>query len=445
MLSLTVIDDYIILKGDGFMTFVLKEGLLLGTASAATQIEGGECGHNWNDWYHRGNITDGSDPARSTDHYNRWREDADLMVAMGLKTYRLGIEWARLCPEQDKVDRAAVAHYREELTYLRSKGISVLLTIHHFTNPMWFEEKGGFTKTGNIKYYIDLVALVVRSFGDLVSEYVTINEPNVYAVNSYYFGSWPPGEKCLRQAVTVMSNMSVCHIRAYELIHKMRQEMGYDDTKVSFAIHMRVFDPADSKNPWHRICSMLMERFFQGAITRTMFFGIFKWPLSTSLHTEQGQYCDFIAVNYYTRSTVSGFRDGVRKGVPKNDLGWEIYPEGIIRCAEKLYRKIKRPIYITENGTCDNTDEYRCRYIYEHLKALCGSELPVERYYHWCFCDNFEWIEGERAKFGLVHVDHETQKRTIKTSGKFYSDVIRTGGVTDEIFDKYIKNQKYHL
>lgn len=427
------------------MTFELKQGFLLGAASAATQIEGGECGHNWNNWYHQGHIVDGSDPARSTDHYNRWREDADLMAAMGLKTYRLGIEWARLCPAQDTVNEEAVAHYRKELTYLSGKGISVLLTIHHFTNPMWFEEKGGFTRTDNIKYYIALVALVVRSFGDLVSEYITINEPNVYATNSYYFGYWPPGEKSFRQTVTVMSNMSVCHIRAYELIHKMRREMGYNDTKVSFANHVRVFEPANPRNLWHCICTMLLERFFQGAVTQAMCFGIFKWPLKTSLPVERGEYCDFIGVNYYTRSTVSGFEDGVRKGAPKNDLGWEIYPEGIVRCAEKLYNKIKRPIYITENGTCDNADTFRCRYIYEHLQVLCKSELPVERYYHWCFCDNFEWSEGEHARFGLVHVDYETQKRTIKKAGEFYSEVIRAGGVTEKIFEKYVRGQEYHF
>lgn len=425
--------------------FELKQGLLLGAATAATQIEGGECGHNWNDWYHLGKILDGSDPAHSTDHYNRWREDADLMAAMGLKTYRLGIEWSRLCPSQDKVDKAAVAHYREELRYLCSKGIKVLLTIHHFTNPMWFERKGGFTRTENIKYYLDLVDIVVSSFGGLVSEYVTINEPNVYAVNSFYYGSWPPGEKSIRKALTVMSNMAVCHIRAYGLIHRMRREMGFHDTKVSFALHMRVFEPENPGNPWHCICAMLLERFFQGAVTQAMCFGTFKLPLIKPVNIECGKYCDFIAVNYYTRSTVSGFKDGVRKGAPKNDLGWEIYPEGIVRCSEKLYKKIKRPIYITENGTCDNNDSFRCRYIYDHLSKLCASTLPVERYYHWCFCDNFEWIEGERARFGLVHVDYKTQKRSIKKSGEFYAEVIRAGGVTEEIYRKYVKNQVYHF
>ncbi len=424
--------------------FKLKPGLLLGAASAATQIEGGELGHNWNDWYDRGNIKDRTNPARSNNHYNRWREDADIMISMGLQVYRFGIEWARICPTEDTVDEAVLAHYREEILYLKEKGIFLLLTIHHFTNPMWFEKKGGFTRTENKKYYLDLVALVIKSFGDLVSEYITINEPNVYATNSYFYGDWPPGEKSMWKAMKVMTNMAVCHIEAYQLIHKMRNDMGYKDTKVSFANHMRVFDPTNSKNLWHKISAGLTEYFFQGAVTKAMCLGQFKWPLKNIAKLDPGEYCDFIAINYYTRSTVSNFGDGVKKGSYRNDLGWEIYPDGIVRCAKDLYSILKRPIYITENGTCDNNDTFRCRYIYDHLKVLCESDLPVERYYHWCFCDNFEWLEGESARFGLVHVDYETQRRTIKQSGRFYSEIIQAEGVTAEIYEKYVKSQEYH-
>jgi beta-glucosidase len=424
------------------MAFKLS-GLALGAVSSATQVEGGDLNHSWNDWYSRGKITDGTDPARATDHWNRWREDADLMAGMGIRHYRLGIEWARLCPERGRVDQAAVARYREEFVYLRERGISVLLTIHHFTNPMWFEEKGGFTKAENLSDFLNFVELAVRAFGDLVSEYITINEPNVYATQSYYFGTWPPGETSMKRAFAVMTNLAVCHIRAYSLIHKIRLEMGYQDTRVSFAHHLRVFDPVSMDNPYHRVCARLMERFFQGAVADALYFGVFKWPLKKPTEAMRGEYADFIAVNYYTRTTVTGFKDGTRKGAQLNDLGWEIYPEGIVQCCKDQLERIARPIYITENGTCDNADAFRCRYIYEHLEALCRSSLPVERYYHWCFCDNFEWAEGENARFGLVHVDYATQRRTVKNSGHFYADVIRAGGVTDEIYDQYVNDQTY--
>jgi len=426
------------------MSFQFKPGFLLGVATSATQIEGGDLGHNWNDWYRRGRIKDGSDPARANDHYNRWREDVDLMAGMGLQVYRFGVEWARICPAPDRVDEAAIARYREEMIYLREKGIKLLLTIHHFTNPIWFEERGGFLKKENLKYFLDFTELVVRSFGDLVAEYITINEPNVYATNSYYFGDWPPGEKSFAKALTIMANLAYCHIRAYELIHKIRREKGYHDTKVSFAHHLRAFDPARPRNLRHRLYAKLLDHFFQGLITQALFFGEFSWPLRAPAPVARGEYCDFIGLNYYTRTTVSRFGDGVRAGAPKNDLGWEIYPEGLIRCAASLYNLLNRSIYITENGTCDNRDAFRCRYIYEHLKVICEAELPVARYYHWCFCDNFEWSEGESARFGLVHVDYETQQRTVKRSGAFFAAMIKAGGVTPELYEEYVKEQTYH-
>ena len=219
-----------------------------------------------------------------------------------------------------------------------------------------------------------------------------------------------------------MRNMAKCHVDAYKLIHKMRKERGYDDTKIGFSNHVRVFDPQNPKNLMHKMFACVNSYAFQDRLWKTC-----------------GKYSDFIAVNYYTRSTVVGKIGEVSpENVAKNDLGWEIYPHGIVRCAEKLYTTVKKPIYITENGTCDNNDTFRAKYIYDHLKALVESGLPVERYYHWSFTDNFEWIEGESARFGLVHVDYETQKRTIKKSGEFYSEMIKNAGVTDEMVDRYI-------
>ncbi|MDF2587916.1 MAG: glycoside hydrolase family 1 [Anaerocolumna sp.] len=426
------------------MEIKFKDHLSLGVSTAATQIEGGECEHNWYDWYTKGNIKGHSNPARATNHYHLWKEDTLLMSEMKIKHYRMGIEWARICPKESEVDLEAIAHYKAELQYLKEQGITVLLTIHHFTNPMWFERKGAFTKKENIKYFLDFVELIVKEFGSLVSEYITINEPNVYATNSYYFGEWPPGEKSFSNTILVMSNMAICHIKAYQMIHSIRESMGYQDTLVSFANHVRVFDPLNPKNPWHFICAKLLDWFFQGAITNAISRGKFRWPLKRTKDITPGEYLDFIAINYYTRSTVSGFCDGVKQNAPKNDLGWEIYPEGLIRCADHIYRLLKRPIYITENGTCDNKDAFRSKYIYEHLKVINEANLPITRYYHWCFCDNFEWVEGESARFGLVHINFSTQERTIKTSGEFYTKMIEENGISDELYKEYVESQKYH-
>ena len=426
------------------MQFNIPENLLMGVATAATQIEGGDVGSNWNDWYERGFIKDNTNPATENDHWIKWREDTEIMSEMGLQIYRFGIEWARIMPKEGEIDEEAIARYREELVLLKEKNIKPLLTIHHFTNPMWFEEKGAFEKRENLHYYLELVELAIKRFGDLCSDYITINEPNVYAVNSYFFGLWPPADKSFSKTLAVMENLAYCHIKAYEMIHKMREEMGYSDTMVGCANHLRVFEPKDKKNLWHKICAKLNSMLFQDLLTDAMTLGKFK-VLRNFGKIPAGEYTDFIGLNYYTRSTVSGIGDGSRENFPKNDLEWEIYPKGIVESAERLYKVLPRPIWVTENGTCDNSDTFRCLYLYEHLKALSESGLPFERYYHWCFCDNFEWVEGNSSKFGLVSVDPKTMERNIKNSGRFYSDIIKNKGVTKECFEKYVAGQEYNI
>lgn len=426
------------------MEFALPSGMKLGVASAAAQIEGGEVNHQWNAWADQGHIHDGSSPRRANDHFARWREDFRLMRDMGLEVYRLGIEWARVEPEEGVFREDVLAHYREMLSELKACGILPLVTLHHFTNPLWFENKGAFTRPENGDAFLRFVEYAVRGLGDLACEYITINEPNVYATLGYYGGGFPPGENSMGKACRVMSVLAGCHIRAYHLIHRVRREMGLADTKVSFAHHMRAFAPKNPFHPWHRLCAALTRHMFQGAVTAACLRGRFAWPLQNLYGAQPGEYADFLGLNYYTRSTVSGLRDGVAIGVPKNDLGWEIYPAGIVECAKTLHRALPRPIYITENGACDNQDAFRALYIAQHLRALSQSGLPVMRYYHWCFTDNFEWLEGESARFGLVHVDYETQKRTVKPSGRFFTGVIQAGGVTPELHAQFVAKEAYH-
>lgn len=427
------------------MDFSIPENLLLGVSTASMQIEGGQVNANWNNWYAQGHIHDGTDPATGNNHWEVWREDTELMSQMGLQLYRFSLEWARLMPEEGRVDEAAVQRYRQELLLLREKNIRPLMTLHHFSNPMWFEAKGAFEKRENLHYYLEFVEFALERFGDLVSDYITINEPNVYAVNSYLFGIWPPGKTSLGSTLAIMENLACCHIRAYTLIHQKRKAMGYTDTMVGCANHLRVFAPKSPKNPWHRLCAGLTSYLFQDALTRAMTLGSFPPPLRNRWKLPKGEYTDFIGLNYYTRSTVSGVGDGVREGCPQNDLNWEIYPEGLVQCAQRLYRVLPRPIWVTENGTCDNSDRFRCRYLYDHLKALSGSDLPFQRYYHWCFCDNFEWVEGNSAKFGLVSADPVTHRREIKASGHFYAAIIREKGVSRELYRQYVSKQEYDI
>ena len=259
--------------------FRFKEGMLLGTASAATQIEGGELDHTWVDWYRKGHIADHANPARANDHYRRWQEDDALMGELGLQIVRIGVEWARIEPEEGKFDEDAIRHYIDEVEFLLARGIRPLVTLHHFTNPMWFERMGAFERMENLPVFLRFVERMVTAFGPRVNEYITINEPNVYATNGYFFGSWPPGNRSLGRAIRVMEVLTAAHIFAYKRIHELQRDMGIAETRVSYANHVRVFEPRSPFNPLHRICTVLTERFFQGSLSKAMGTGVFTFPL----------------------------------------------------------------------------------------------------------------------------------------------------------------------
>ena len=430
------------------MKFKLKENLLLGSATAATQIEGGDENNNWARFAAEGKVDDGTSPTRANDHYNRFREDIDLMAEMGLKIYRFGVEWSRIEPERDVFSDEELAHYRAEIEYMISKGIRPMLTLHHFTNPLWFEDAGAWCNREAADIFLKFVDRVLDAVGDLVDDYITINEPNVYATNSLFYGIWPPEKKSMGALVSAFSNMTEAHIRAYELIHQKRAALGKtrEQTLVSFANHLRVFEPKNEKNLWHKFASFLSEYLFQSAITEAMMTGKCRFPVLKRRGVKRGKYYDFIGINYYTRSTCEGIADGVKEGADINDLGWEIYHEGLIRLSNALSEKygMEYPVFITENGTCDNNDAFRSRFIYDQLKIISETDNRIERYYHWSFIDNFEWREGEAARFGLVHCDYETQTRTLKDSGKLYSSIIENRGVTEETYRQFVESSKYH-
>jgi beta-glucosidase len=368
------------------------------------------------------------------------------MADMGMQIYRLGIEWSRIEPENGKFSDEAMAHYRDELTYLRKKGIAPMLTLHHFTNPLWFEDMGGWCKKESVDIFLRFVRHVVSELGPLVDDYITINEPNVYSTNSLFYGTWPPEKKSLTALIKAYSNMAAAHVRAYTLIHELRAQMGFarEQTRVSFANHLRVFEPKNPKNIFHKLSARISEYLFQTALTDALMTGKCRFPVRRRTGVKKGRYYDFIGINYYSRSTVSGIADGVREDCYKNDMGWEIYHKGLIELSNRLSSKYDAPVYVTENGTCDNSDSFRAHFIYDQLKLISETDNRIERYYHWSFLDNFEWREGESARFGLVHIDYETQKRTVKDSGKLYADIIKNRGVTDVAYKLYVEGKEYH-
>lgn len=418
--------------------FKLPEGFLLGTATASTQVEGSCTTTNWYDWYRRGHIKDHSSPDNADQHWRLWREDVDLMASMGIQAARIGIEWARVEPARGEFDEQAYERYRQELSYMREKGIMPLLTLWHFSNPMWFEEKGAFLQEDAREIFREYAEKTIEEVGDLAESWVTINEPNVYAFNGYFMGAWPPGRKSFSRTVKVLDALADCHITAYQLIHAK-----YPDAKVGFAQHVRVFEPLRPGNLWHKACCAAVQWLFQDGIQKVFCTGRKAWPYRS--RSAEGTYYDYLGMNYYSRSVISGIHDGVMAGTAKNDLHWEIYPDGIRAVAEKFFGRYQKEIWITENGTCDNQDAFRSRYIYEHLRKLLEAKAEVARYYHWSLMDNWEWLEGESARFGLVHVDYGTQKRTLNKSGKLYAEIIARQGVSEEMYERYVRGEAYHV
>ena len=423
------------------MTRTDLSGLQIGAATAAVQIEGGDPGNQWHAFAQRpGRIADGTTPTPATDHWRRWREDTDLMAELGLQVYRLGIEWSRIEPAPGRVDDSAIARYREELTAVRDHGIIPLVTLHHFSHPTWFDELGGWTSAGAVGRFLDHVERMVSSFGDLVAEWVTINEPNVYATQGFLFGEFPPGRSgAWRDIRRVLHTMCRAHCLAYERIHDLQAH-----AKVGVAHHLRVFEPRRRRNPVHRLFARTNAYLFQEAISHALLGGRFPRVLGRQPSDVcPGRFYDFLGINYYSRSAISGMRDGRFDGVPVNDLGWEIYPTGIVEVARWLHDRYPGPIWVTENGTADAADDFRSRFIVEHLRAMVTSDLPFERYYHWCLVDNWEWAEGHTARFGLVELDTTTLERRVRRSGELLAGAIESGAVTDELYRDYVAGSTY--
>ncbi|PID98628.1 MAG: beta-glucosidase [Actinomycetales bacterium] len=416
--------------------------LMIGTATAAIQIEGGDKNNNWYDYATLpGKIKDGSSPLRSTDHWNRWEEDTALMAELGLQTYRMGLEWSRIEPKPGEFDNAAIQHYRAEIQAILAADIVPLVTLHHFTNPSWFQGLGEWTAPESVDIWLRFVRKVVTELGDLVTDWVTINEPNVYATLCHLFKEGPPGRVSWQNLRLVLRHMAIAHVRAYRLIHELQQ-----NPQVGFAHHARVFTPRNQNNPLQKIMSAVDEKLFQDVITDAALGGVWSPLLGRRpADISAGTYYDYLGLNYYSRSAVTGINDGTLPGRPINDLGWDIYPEGIVEVAKNLSERYPAPIWITENGTADNgnpvtgeLEVFRPRFILEHLKEIADSGLDFKRYYHWCFVDNWEWSEGEIPRFGLVHNDYETQTRTVKPSGQMISEIIAQGGVSTELIEKYL-------
>jgi beta-glucosidase len=415
------------------------KNFMWGTAISAYQSEG----NNINtDWHYFEQIErkkpDGErkifEPCgKAIDHWNRYKSDFDLAAQIGIKVHRLSIEWSRVFPEENKIDYDALKHYKEMLLQLKKRNIKVMLNLHHFTLPMWLYEMGGYlNRKALLKNYSRYVSEVANYLGSEVDYWLTTNEPNVTPLSSFMVGAYPPFKNSIVLAIKVFKTFIMLHAAGYNIIKEC-----YPNTRVSCSYVHTFYVPYNSFNPIDRLNAYLLNlmdyRFFRGIKTGRIFF---PYGLGFKIKGLKGA-LDFHGLNYFNRKFIKGFRDVDKNG--KDNAGDYMgdglfYPEGLYKIIKKYYGILRLPVIITENGTPTTDESFRINYLREHIKEVhraIQEGIPVIGYMTWSLLDNFEWQLGyqERFRFGLVHVDFKTQKRTMKESGRWFSKLIKANAV----------------
>ena len=416
-----------------------------GTATAAHQVEGSNTHNDWWRWEQQGHIKDDSSAQVACDWWRDAEADFDRMAAMGQNAHRLSLEWSRIEPQEGQWDEAAIARYRELLTGLLDRGIMPMVTLHHFSNPLWFVDQGGWeNKELALSRFPRYVAQVVRALGDLVDLWCTFSEPNHYVMMGWLWGRWPPGRSDFGLAMRVMRVLLQSHAAAYHLIHELKPE-----ARVGLASNFVIFDPADPDSRLDRQAAGWQDTMFNQVTLSALGRG--RMPLLTRhpfIRGVKGTF-DWIGMNYYYRRRVA-FDAGQSNAlfsrlvvpetaeVPVEGLG-EVYAKGILRLARRL-SALRKPIYITENGVHDLSDTRRPRFILTHLYHLWHAiqfNCPVRGYYHHTLVDSFEWDDGYSLRFGLIKLDRDTGGRIMQGSARLYADICKANALDDEIVARY--------
>lgn len=425
-------------------------GFLWGAATSAHQVEGG---NRFNDWWRfeqlAGKVANGDVSGPACRHYELFDQDFALAAQDGHNAHRLSVEWSRIEPVRGQWNAGEVAHYHEVFASLRRHQLQPCVTLHHFTNPLWVADQGGWERRETVDHFAEFVAFCAREFGGEVDWWCTVNEPDVYAFHGYSEGFWPPGRRSVSSALAVMANLLEAHGRAYRILHAEDRTDADGDGRaavVGFAKHYPILEPA---RPWFfpdRLRARMEQAVFNRAVLEAPISGEIRLsiPGARTVHRrvpELAGSLDYIGLNYYSRWLVRMFSSRPRsapRGATVNDLGWEIYPQGLGTVVDQL-RQLGLPIVVLENGVADATDRLRPRALIEallHLGAAIERGARVLGYFHWSLIDNFEWAEGYRACFGLYHVDFDdpARPRTPRRSAGLYGRVARANAVDEEVW-----------
>lgn len=395
---------------------------LWGAASSAYQTEGGNMHADWWAWEKSAKrtnklIAEKKNPLDfvsgiACDFYQRYDEDFALAEHLNHNTVRFGVEWSRVEPKEGAVDEKVLDHYEKMLRSAKAHGLKIFLTLHHFTVPLWYLKKGGFTKKQNIPDFIKFVQLIAHRLGEYVDFWITINEPEVYATHAYYFGKFPPEQQSFITCVRVVNNLIEAHNQASSLLK------FHTGKPVSIAFHLNDFQPVGLLSELTTVMAHYLSN---------------EYILNRTIQT-----CDFIGVNYYNHHHVGvfGFRKHSHSKHDVTDLGWSIHPDGIERILLRL-KKYNKPIYITENGLADAKDTRREKYIKDHLffvhKAI-EKGVNVKGYLYWSLTDNFEWHEGFAPRFGLIEIDREhLLRRKVRYSATKYAEICKNNYMEYEV------------
>jgi beta-glucosidase len=384
-----------------------------GTAMSAHQTEGNNTNSDWWLWENR-KKSKGEWPLEPSleacDSYSRFAEDFDLCKGLNNNAVRISIEWARLEPEEGIFDEKEFAHYKTVLADAKSKGLQTFVTLHHFTNPLWFFKKGGWLNLKAPVYFSRYAQKVAQELDAVVDYYLTINEPQVYAMQAYLKAEWPPAKMNPILFMFVQFNFIRAHNKAYETVKRLSKK------PVGIVKHIQWFKPA-TPNFWDVLSAKIIYYF------NSYFF----------LNHVQKR-LDFIGVNYYFTNVIRNFWIHNPKK-PATDMAWYIDYSGLEKILLSL-NSYKLPIYITENGLADADDAQRKEFIIGMLTAVYKAMLKgtdVRGYFHWSLIDNYEWHHGFWPRFGLVEIDRKNMlKRIPRNSYTYYAQICKTGVVESE-------------
>jgi len=378
------------------------KGFIWGTAISAHQTEGNDTNCDWWEW-EKDKPDDRQFPLEPSgvacDSYNRYSEDFDLCKELNNNAVRISLPWNRIEPGEGRFNRSEIEHYRKVLQAAKDRGLKTFVTLHHFTNPLWFAGKGGWTNFKSPQYFKNYAKKCAKEFGGLVDAFLTINEPQVYALMSYTNGMWPPNKRNYFLSLIVQINLLRAHIDAYKAIKSV------GNFTVGLVKNIVWFEPHPTE-----------ATFLDKAICKFLYFlncDLFLKPI--------GKNIDLLGLNYYFTTRISHGRVKNLDDVI-SDLGWWINPMGL----EKILLDLKRfkfPIYITENGIADAKDIRRKKFIHDMLvscyKAIAKG-VDLRGYFHWTLIDNYEWHQGFWPKFGLVEIDKKNGLARIPRKSFYY-------------------------